>query len=63
MRTHPLLHNLCHRVMIMPVGPLHTRLIHISLSYWTIYQLFEIILKWELSIGMEFKPNVICVRY
>jgi len=40
--------------------PLHSRLIHISLSYWTIYRSLEIILEWELSIGFEFKSNVLC---
>jgi len=34
----------------MPVSPLQTRLIDISLSYYTSYRSFEIILKWELSV-------------
>ena len=29
--------------------PLHSRLIHISLSYWTTYRSLKIILEWELS--------------
>jgi len=36
------------------------RLIHISPSYWTFYRSFEIILEWELSIGLQFKFNVLC---
>jgi len=36
-----------------------TRLIHISPSYWTIYRSFEIIFERELSIGLEFKSNVL----
>jgi len=54
MKTCPLLHKVCHRAIIMPVTPQHTRLIHINPSYWRIYCSFEIILKWELSIGSEF---------
>jgi len=45
MITSPLLSNVRHRAMLTPVSPLHTRLIHISLSCWTIYHSFEIILK------------------
>jgi len=52
--------NVRHRAMITPVSPLHTRFIHISLSYWTIYHSFEIIFKWELSTGFEFKSSVLC---
>jgi len=51
----PLLRNARHRAMIMPVSPVRTRLIHISLSCWTIYRLFEINLEWEPSIALEFK--------
>jgi len=48
--------------MITPVSSLPTRLIHISTSYWIIFRLLEInyILEWKLSIGMEFKSNVLC---
>jgi len=45
--------------MIPPVSPLRTRLIHINTSYWTIFRAFEIILKWELSIGLELIFNVL----
>jgi len=45
MITSPLLSNARHRVMITPVIPLLTRLIHISPSCWKIYRLFEIILE------------------
>ena len=55
MRTPPLLLNARHRAMITPVSPVRTRLIHISLSYWTIYRSFEIILAWGPSTGLEFK--------
>jgi len=41
--------------MIMSLSPLRTRLIHSSPSYWAI----EIILNWELSIGLEFKANIL----
>jgi len=54
MRTRSLLQNKRHRTMITPISPLRTRLIHIILSCWTIFRSFEIILDWELSIGMEF---------
>jgi len=36
----------------------YIRLIHISLSCWTIYRSFEIILETELSTGLECKSNV-----
>ena len=57
MRTRTLLRTAHHRAMITPVGPLRTRLIRISPKYLKIYRSFEIILEWELSIGLEFKPN------
>jgi len=60
MRTYPLLRNVRQRAMITPVSPLRTRLIHIIQSCWTIYHSFEIILEGELSIGLEFKSNVLC---
>ena len=59
MRTRILLRNGPHRAMITPVSPLPTRLIHISPSYWTMFLSFEIILKQEQSIGLEFKFNVL----
>jgi len=43
--------------MVTPVSPLRTRLIHISSSFWKIYRSLEIILKWELSIRLEFKSS------
>ena len=55
-----LLRNLRHRTMITPVNPPRLRLIHISPSYQTIYRSFEIIVEWLLSIGLEFKSNVLC---
>ena len=39
---------------------LRTKFIQIFLNYWTIYRCFEIILEGELSIGLEFKSNVLC---
>jgi len=60
MRTCALLRNARHKAMMTPISPLGTRLIDCSLSYWTIFCSFEIILKWELSIGVEFKVNVLC---
>jgi len=59
MITSPLLSNVRHRAMLTPVSPLRTRLIHISPSCWTIYRSFEIILKMELSTGLDFKSNVL----
>ena len=58
-RTHPLFRNRRHRTMTTPVSPLRARLIHMNQSYWTIYRFFENILEWELSIGLEFKSNVL----
>ena len=54
-----LLRNARHRTMITPLPP-HLRLIHISPSYQTVYRSFEILLEWVLSIGLEFKSNVLC---
>jgi len=45
MITRRLLHNQRHRPMTTPASPLLTRLIHTSLSYWTIYCSFATILK------------------
>jgi len=42
-----------------PSKPLRTRLIYNSPSYWTVDRSFEIILEWELSIGLEFKCSVL----
>ena len=56
----PLLRNSRHRTMITPVNLPRLRLIHISPSYQTVYRSFEIILEWVLSIGLEFKSNVLC---
>ena len=46
--------------MITPVSPLRTRLVHVSPIYWIIFCSFEIILERKLSIGLEFKVNVLC---
>jgi len=37
-----------------------TSLIYISPSSWTIFHSFESILEWELSVGLEYKFNVLC---
>ena len=60
MRARPLLRNARHRTMIMPVNPPRLRLINISPSYQTVYRSSEIIIEWVLSIGLEFKSNVLC---
>jgi len=60
MEARPLLRNSRHRTMITPVNPPRLRLIHISMSYQTVCRSFEIILEWVLSIGLEFKSNVLC---
>jgi len=60
MRTCALLCYARHKPMMTPISPLRTRLIDFSPSYWTIFCSFEIILKWELSIGVDFKVNVLC---
>jgi len=43
-----------------PGRPLLNRLINISRGYWTIFRPFEIVLEWELSLGLEFKSNILC---
>jgi len=60
MGARPLLRNARHRTMTMPVNPPRLRLIHISPSCQTVYRSFKIILEWVLSIGLEFKSNVLC---
>jgi len=60
MGSRPLLRNARHRTMITPVNPPPLRLIHISPSYQTVYRSFKIILEWVMSIGLEFKSNVLC---
>ena len=60
MGARPLLRNARHRTMITPVNPPRRRVIHISPSYQTVYRSFEINLEWVLSIGLEFKSNVLC---
>jgi len=59
MGARPLLRNARHRTMIMSVNPPRLRLIHINPSYQTVYRLFESILEWVLTIGLEFKSNVL----
>jgi len=60
MISFPLLSNVRHRAMLKPGSPLLTRLIHISLSFWTIYRSFEIIL--ELGtvhwIGLQIQCSI-----
>jgi len=58
MGARALLHTTRHRTM--PVNPPRLGLIHISPNYQTVYRSFEIILEWVLSIGLEFKSNVLC---
>ena len=60
MRTCALLRNRRHQAIITPFSPLQPRLIHISPIYWIIFCSFEIILERKLSIGLEFKVNVLC---
>ena len=60
MGARQLLRNARHRTMITPVNPPRLRLIHISPGYLTVYRSFKIILEWLLSIGLEFKSNVLC---
>jgi len=55
MITSPLLSNVRHRAMIMPVSPLRTGLIHIIPSCWTIIYSFEIILKMVTAHGIGFQ--------
>ena len=59
MGVRPLLRNARHRTMITPVNPPRLRLIHISPNYQIVCRSFEIILEWVLSIGLEFKSNVL----
>ena len=60
MRNCALLRNPRHQAMIMPVSLVRTRLIHIYPINWIIYCSFEIFLERKLSIGLEFKANVLC---
>ena len=60
MGARPLLPNARYRTMITPVNPPRLRLINIRPSYQRVYRSFEIILEWVLSIGLEFKSNVLC---
>jgi len=77
MMTSLFLGNVRHRAMIMPVSPPLTRLVHISSSYWIIslfsesamlWSLVSITIvrlklfsKWKLSIGFNFKSNVLYI--
>jgi len=56
----PLLRNARHRTMIVPVNPPRHRHVHISPSYPAVYRSLEIILERVLSIGLEFRSNVLC---
>jgi len=55
----PLLSNVCHSVMITPVRPLHTRLIHISRVIGQFIVRLKLFPKWELSIRLDLKSNVL----
>jgi len=60
MTTFPLLSNEHHRAMITPVSLLHTKLIHRSLSCWTIYRSFEIHLEMGTIswIGLQIQCSI-----
>jgi len=58
MITSPLLSNVRHRAMITPVSPLLTRLILARVAGQFIVRL-KLFSKWELSIGLDFKANVL----
>ena len=60
MGARSLLRNARYRTMTTPVNPPRLRLIHICPSYQTVYRSFKIILEWVLSVGLEFKSNVLC---
>jgi len=45
--------------MVTPVGPLLTRLLVARATGQLIVRL-KLFSKWELSIGLDFKPNVLC---
>jgi len=55
----PLLSNVCHRVMITPVRPLLTRLIHISQVIGQFIVRLKFFSKWKLSIRLDLKSNVL----
>jgi len=58
--TRLLFRKIRHKAIIKPVvSLLRTRLVRMSPRCWTIFRSFEIILKWELSIGLEFKLNAL----
>jgi len=59
MITSPLVSNVRHRAMIMPVRPLLTRLIHISGVIGPFIVRFKLFSKWELSIRLDLKSNVV----
>jgi len=59
MITSPLLSNVRHRAMVAPVSPPSTRLIHISPGCWIILIRLKFFSKWELSMGLDFKSNVL----
>jgi len=59
MITSPLLSNVRHRAMIMPLSPLSTEIIHISPRCWTIFYSFETILKMGTAHKLEFKCDVL----
>jgi len=62
MRTRPLLHEVTLQSSdnVSLSHAYYSRLIHINPTCWTIYCSLEIILEWELYIGLESKANVLC---
>ena len=51
-----LLRNPRHKTMITPVNPPRLRLIHISLSYQTVYRSFEILLEGYCLLDWNSNP-------
>jgi len=58
MGTRPLLRKARHRAMMTPVNPLRTRLIHISLSDWTVIVRLKLFSNGERPL--EWNSNVLC---
>jgi len=59
MTTSQLLSNVRHRAMIAPVSPLSIRFIHIIPSCSKIFDRWTLFSKWKLSMGLDFKINVL----
>ena len=60
MITSPLLSNVRLRAMITPVEHPLNRLIHITRLVGQFTVRLKLFLKWELSIGLNLKSNVLC---